>query len=63
VSALEGFYLGDGVYARTDGYGSVVLTTGAHEGIHVTNTIVLEPEVFEALMAFVERARVDREVP
>lgn len=42
-------YLGDGVYADFDGY-AVVLTT--ENGISVTNTIVLEPEVYEALVAY-----------
>lgn len=42
-------YLGDGVYADFDGYG-IVLTT--ENGISVTNTIVLEPEVYEALVAY-----------
>lgn len=39
-------YLGDGVYAYYDGYG-VILTT--ENGIAVTNTIYLEPEVLKAL--------------
>lgn len=43
-------YLGDGVYV-TFGY-AFVLTT--EDGVNVTNTIVLEPEVFLALRAFVE---------
>ncbi len=45
-------YLGDGVYVDWDGYG-LVLTT--EDGINVTNAIILEPEVFTALVAFVER--------
>ena len=40
-------YLGDGVYADHDGFG-MVLTT--EDGIRVTNRIVLEPQVFGALM-------------
>lgn len=43
-------YLGDGVYADFDGYG-IVLTT--ENGISVTNTIVLEPEVYFALERYV----------
>lgn len=44
-------YLGDGVYVYHDGY-SLVLTT--ENGIRVTNTIVLEPEVYELLRQYVE---------
>lgn len=39
-------YLGDGVYADFDGF-QITLTT--ENGIDVTNTIVLEPEVMAAL--------------
>lgn len=45
-------YLGDGVYAKYDGF-AVVLTT--EDGVRVTNTVVLEPEVYGALVKFVER--------
>lgn len=45
-------YLGDGVYAQFDGF-AVVLTT--EDGVRVTNTVVLEPEVYSALVEFVER--------
>ena len=44
-------YLGDGAYARFDGYG-IVLT--AENGIRATDTIYLEPEVYRALVAFVD---------
>jgi hypothetical protein len=44
-------YLGDGVYAMFDGY-DITLTT--ENGLEVTNTIVLEPEVLSALYVFVE---------
>lgn len=47
-------YLGDGVYAAFDGF-SVVLTT--EDGIRVTNTIVLEPDVISALERFIEMLR------
>lgn len=43
-------YLGDGAYAEFDGY-ALVLTT--ENGISVTNTIVLEPEVYGELVRFV----------
>ena len=42
-------YLGDGVYATTDGY-MIELTTG--DGIKTDNTIMLEPVVFSALIAY-----------
>jgi hypothetical protein len=45
-------YLGDGVYAVMDEYGAVVLTT--ENGIRATNTIVLEPEVYDALVTYVK---------
>jgi hypothetical protein len=44
-------YLGDSVYADFNGYG-VVLTT--ENGYGPSNTIVLEPEVIEALSRYVE---------
>lgn len=44
-------YLGDGVYVGHDGFG-LVLTT--EDGIRETNRIVLEPEVYSALVAYVE---------
>lgn len=47
-------YIGDGVYVEHDGYG-LVLTT--ENGIEVTNSIVLEPEVYGALLKYVERLR------
>lgn len=43
-------YLGDSVYAAFDGFG-IVLTT--ENGYGASNTIVLEPEVYAALTAFV----------
>lgn len=47
-------YLGDGVYADHDGHG-LVLTT--EDGISETNRIVLEPEVYEALLQYVQALR------
>ncbi|MEQ1861862.1 MAG: hypothetical protein ABMA13_18240 [Chthoniobacteraceae bacterium] len=44
-------YLGDAVYAESAMNG-VVLTTS--NGVEVSNTIVLEPEVIAALFRFVE---------
>lgn len=43
-------YLGDGVYIEFDGHG-LVLTT--EDGIRTTNTIVLEVEVYQALLRYV----------
>jgi hypothetical protein len=44
-------YLGDSVYADTDS-GMIKLTT--ENGVEVTNTIFLEPEVYNSLVAWVE---------
>jgi|688.fasta_scaffold2269023_2 hypothetical protein len=45
-------YLGDGVYADFDGF-AFVLTT--ENGVSVTNTIVLEPQVMSALARYTNR--------
>lgn len=45
-------YLGDGVYV-TVRRGTLVLTT--ENGLRVTNRIVLEPEVYAALLGYVVR--------
>jgi len=47
-------YLGDGVYVDFDGF---ALTLTTENGIVATNTIVLEPEVFDSLSRYVERLR------
>ncbi len=47
-------YLGDGAYADFDGY-AIVLT--AENGIAVTHRIVLEPEVWAALVDYVVRLK------
>lgn len=44
-------YLGDGAYVDFDGY-QLILT--AENGIVATDTVVLEPEVWYALVAYVE---------
>lgn len=41
-------YLGDAVYFDVDGMGRVVLTT--ENGVSVSNEIILEPEVLNALL-------------
>lgn len=43
-------YLGDGVYVAHDDFG-LVLTT--EDGISILNRIVLEPDVYSALVAYV----------
>ncbi len=48
-------YLGDGCYVEQDEFGDIVLTT--ENGVEVTNRIVLEPEVYTALIAYVERLK------
>jgi len=52
----EKVYLGDGVYARYDGY-NVVLT--AENGERATNEIYLEPVVFDLLLDYVERLKME----
>ncbi len=47
-------YLGDGAYVEWDGF-ALVLTT--EDGISVQNRIILEPEVYAALVAFVEKLK------
>lgn len=47
-------YLGDGVYADFDGF-AIVLTT--ENGVEVSNTIVLEPSVMEALKRYETRIK------
>lgn len=47
-------YLGDSVYCEFDGY-AFVLTTENGEG--PSNTIVLEPDVLQALMKFAQRVK------
>ncbi len=44
-------YLGDGAYVAFDGF-ALVLTT--EDGVSVTNRIVLEPAIYEALRRYVE---------
>jgi hypothetical protein len=54
MTPMKKVYLGDGAYVDCDGY-AIVLTT--ENGIAVTNTIVLEPDVYRALVRYVaERA-------
>lgn len=52
-------YLGDGVYADVEDY-AIVLTT--ETGVETTNTIILEPPIYNNLVACIERLRT-REPP
>ena len=47
-------YLGDAVYATFDGYG-VNLTT--EDGVSITNSIYLEPQVLDALNKFIDQQK------
>ena len=49
-------YLGDGAYVEFDGF-ALILT--AENGIRATDTVVLEPDGWEALLRFVERLKAD----
>ena len=51
---VEKQYVGDGCYAEDTAYGLVLTTSN---GIEDTNTIVLEPEVWTALLAYVATAK------
>lgn len=53
-------YLGDGVYADIV-QGMIVLTT--ENGVDVSNTIFLEPEVYAALQEWVQRITAKPEAP
>ena len=52
-------YLGDGVYVsesvRYDG--NVYLTTGHHNPQSADNTVVMEPQVLEQFLKWIERRR------
>lgn len=45
-------YLGDGVYADHNGYAITLIT---EDGYRATNTVVLEPEVYDALVQWAKR--------
>lgn len=50
---IEKRYLGDGVYVGYDGYGFTLTT---ENGIEVSNTIYLEPQVCNDLIRYVKEA-------
>ena len=51
-------YLGDGVYAEMDEYGMLRLTT--ENGIRVSNEIFIEPEVWNAMVGYMQRVNTSR---
>lgn len=51
---MQKTYLGDAVYAEAKD-GLIVVTT--EDGRGVTNTIVLEPEVMDALLSFAAKSQ------
>ena len=55
MNTIEKDYLGDSVYAESDGFGGIVLTTENGEG--PSNTIYLDPYVLDALTRFITRVR------
>lgn len=59
MKKTEKVYVGDGVYVRWDGF-ALELTTERAEGTH---WIVLEPQVWANLTAFVERLERERRTP
>jgi len=50
-------YLGDAVYVSNDGWG-IELTT--EDGVSVTNSIYLEPQVWDGLLRYVRALAGDR---
>ena len=50
-------YLGDSVYVDRDDYGGIVLTTENGSPLDPSNIIVLEPEVYDALVRYVKRTK------
>ena len=51
---MEKKYLGDGVYAQTDGY-HIILTT--ENGISISNTIYLDENVTSELLKYLENIK------
>jgi hypothetical protein len=52
---MNNLYLGDSVYVERDERGRIVLTTNNGHPDDPRNRIVLEPEVFAALLLYAER--------
>lgn len=51
---MDRFYLGDGAYVEYDGYSYRIFT---NNGVKDTNTVILEPDHMESLIAFVNRIK------
>ena len=61
--AVDGLYLGDGVYASADGY-MIKLTTDrtGGDGVTRTETIWLEPQVYAALRRYAQTLGFEGEI-
>ena len=49
---VEQEYIGDGAYARYDGYSFWISTS---DGLNVTNQVCLEPEVLKSFLQYVKK--------
>lgn len=55
---IEKDYMGDGVYIEQEDLdGSIVLTT--ENGIDITNSIYIEPQVWDAIKRYMQRVEDD----
>jgi len=52
-------YLGDAVYIKQGRFGDYILTT--EDGIRVLNEIILEPEVTQALLEYINKEKEEKE--
>jgi hypothetical protein len=52
----EPIYLGDGAYARIDQFGDVIIYTS--NGIHITNSIVLGPDLILNLIEWLKKCHI-----
>lgn len=59
-AAPKKVYLGDGAYASYDGW-QIIVTT--ENGYQTTNTIALEPSVYDALVEYATQLGIDRRSP
>lgn len=55
MSDTHAAYMGDAVYAKLDELGRIVLTTDSHINADAQNVIVLESEVWRALVRWQEK--------
>jgi hypothetical protein len=53
-SSREPEYLGDGLYAEFDGW---QIRLYAHNGIHATHQVFLEPETLAAFLRYIEKLK------